>query len=206
MNPLHKRILQISYVRKLSHLSSSLTAVDIIDEIYSRKKEDEPFILSCGHAFLALAVVLEKHHGLNAIHLSQEYGTHPHRNLKDKIWFSSGSLGCGLPAALGFALANRKQNVYCLISDGEAAEGSIWEALAAKTKYSVDNLQVYCNVNGYSCLGTVDQDALAKRLIAFAPDIQIRRTHVDERLPFLHGVVGHYHVLRPENWEHILSL
>ena len=53
-NNLEKRILDISYKNNLSHLSSSLGSVNIIDEIYSIKKNDEPFILSNGHSGLAL--------------------------------------------------------------------------------------------------------------------------------------------------------
>ena len=58
---LKKRILEISYKKKLSHLGSCLTAVDIIDEIFKIKKPDEKFVLSSGHAALALYVVLEKY-------------------------------------------------------------------------------------------------------------------------------------------------
>ena len=54
MNQLEKRILEISYKHKLSHLSSNLSSVNIIDEIYSIKKENERFILSNGHAGLAI--------------------------------------------------------------------------------------------------------------------------------------------------------
>ena len=58
---LKKRILTISYEKKLSHLGSVLTAVDIIKEIYDIKKPDEKFVLSAGHAHLAHAVVMEKY-------------------------------------------------------------------------------------------------------------------------------------------------
>jgi transketolase N-terminal domain/subunit len=65
INELEKRILEISYKNKLSHLSSNLTAVNIIDEIYCIKGNTNPFILSSGHAGLALYVVLEKYYGIN---------------------------------------------------------------------------------------------------------------------------------------------
>ena len=66
LSDLEKRILNISYKNKLSHISSNLTAVGIIDEIYCVRKDSDPFILSSGHAGLALYVVLEKFYGLNA--------------------------------------------------------------------------------------------------------------------------------------------
>ena len=68
---LKKRIFDISFRHKLSHLGSCLTAVDIIDEIYSIKKPDERFVLSSGHAGLALYVVLEKYNQGDATGLVQ---------------------------------------------------------------------------------------------------------------------------------------
>ena len=59
MNDVEKRIIEISYREKISHLSSNLNAVNIIEEIYKNKQADEPFILSSGHAALAWYVVLE---------------------------------------------------------------------------------------------------------------------------------------------------
>ena len=57
---LKKRILDIAFKNKLSHLGSYLSAVDIVDEIYNKKDKNDIFILSSGHAALALYVVLEK--------------------------------------------------------------------------------------------------------------------------------------------------
>ena len=76
MNNLEKRILEISFKHKLSHLSSNLSSVNIIDEIYSIKKEDELFVLSNGHAGLALYVVLEKYYKINAEQLQKKHENH----------------------------------------------------------------------------------------------------------------------------------
>ena len=64
MNKLERRIIDISYKRKLSHISSCLNAVGIIDKIYGVMKSKDKFVLSQGHSFLALAVVLEKRFGI----------------------------------------------------------------------------------------------------------------------------------------------
>lgn|SRR3990167_7402811 len=151
---LKRRIIEISYKHKLSHLGSCLTAVDIIDEIYRTKNPDDKFVLSSGHAGLALYVVLEKYesnaeHTIDAKDLYIKHGVHPNRDLQNGIWVSSGSLGNGLPIALGMALADRNKNVYCLISDGECAEGSIWEAMRIKEEKQIGNLKVYLNWNGW---------------------------------------------------------
>lgn len=155
MSKLHDRIWEISRKHKLSHLGSCLTAVDIIDEIYSIKKPDEKFILSCGHAGLALYVVLEKYRKYDAELLYQLNGVHPNRD-GFSIDCSTGSLGQGLPIALGMAMADRSKNVYCLISDGEATEGTIWEVANVMRKYNVENLKVYCNWNGWGAYDETD--------------------------------------------------
>ena len=149
MNPLERRIIEISYSHKLSHIGSCLTAVGIIDKIFKEKLPRDKFVLSCGHAGLALYVVLEQY-GFNAEDLFTRCGVHPDRlKAPEAIDCSTGSLGQGLPIALGMALADRARTIYCLISDGEAAEGSIYEALNIKRKYKVDNLKVYMNYNGW---------------------------------------------------------
>ena len=60
MKELYKRLLDICYERQLHHLGSYFSALQIIDEIYSQKEDDDIFILSNGHAVVALYVVLEK--------------------------------------------------------------------------------------------------------------------------------------------------
>src|SRR5581483_4634993 len=150
MTKLKKRILDISYKHKLSHIGSCLTAVDIIEEIYKTKKEEDIFVLSCGHAGLALYVILENIYGLDAEELFKKHGVHPNKCIEDKIYCSSGSLGHGLPIAIGMALANKERKIYCLISDGELAEGSIWESLRFINEQQINNIEIYVNINGYS--------------------------------------------------------
>ena len=137
---LKKRILEIAFKNRLSHLGSYLSTVGIVDHIFNLKKENDIFILSCGHAALALYVVIEKYHNINAEALFNKHGGHPHLDEKNKIYCSTGSLGMGLPVAVGRALANPDIKVYCLISDGECAEGSIWESLRFIKENKLDNL------------------------------------------------------------------
>ena len=126
---LKKRIAEIAYKNKLGHLGSYFSSVGIIDEIYSKMDKDDIFILSSGHAALALYVCLEKYKGQDAEALFLKHGGHPHRDEECEIYCSTGSLGLGLCIALGRAVANPKRKVHVLVSDGECAEGSIWEAL-----------------------------------------------------------------------------
>lgn len=196
LNSLESRILEISYKHKLSHLSSNLTAVNIIDEIYSIKKDNDPFVLSSGHAGLALYVILEKYYGIDAEKLHKKHGVHPNRDVEDKIFYSTGSLGCGLPAAIGMALANRKRNVYCLISDGEIFEGSIYESFNIVVKEKIKNLNIFLNLNGYSALAELDKDRIYNIAKTLLPSIEIRlTTPIYKKIPLIDGVQGHYKVL-----------
>ena len=189
MSIIHDRILEISKKHNLSHLGSNLTATNIIADIYFEKKEDEPFILSCGHSFLGLAVLLEQHYGFDAEQLYLKHGTHPNRSIEDKIYCSTGSLGMGISIALGMAIANRDKNVYCLISDGESFEGVIWEVANVVRKYEITNLKLYCNYNGWSAYDMVNIDFI-NRLELIFPNIKIVSTSVENY--GLTGQSAHY--------------
>lgn len=202
---LKRRIIEISYKYKKSHIGSCLTAVDIIEEIYNLKRKREKFILSEGHAAIALYCVLEKHEGRNPEYLLKKHGIHAGRDEKNGIWCTTGSLGQGLPIALGMAMANKQKNVYCMISDGETAEGSIWEALRIKTDSNLNNLKVYVNLNGFGAYGKINSIKLIKRLKAFCPDVIIKRTNV-QQLPFLKGQDAHYYIMTNQDYEKALKL
>jgi transketolase len=150
---------------------------------------------------LALYVVLESYYGLDAEEIFDEHGVHPGRCERCMIDCSSGSLGQGLPIAVGMALANRNRNVYCVISDGECAEGSIWEALRIRNEVSLDNLKIYCIFNGWSAYGKV-----AWNFARFLLNEDIIVIDAREQRPDL-GISGqdaHYHVLTKEEYETLI--
>ena len=203
MKELYKRLLDICYERQLHHLGSYFSALQIIDEIYSQKKEDDIFILSNGHAVVALYVVLEKYYGLDAVELHEKYGDHPKRNELDKLHCSTGSLGMGVTVAVGRALANPNRDVYCLLSDGECAEGSVWEALRFAYENKVTNLKLYVNANGWAAYDAVDLDYLEKRIKAFHPDVNYVRTTVEHF--GLKGLHAHYTNFNEEQYKEALA-
>lgn len=202
---LKRRIIEISYKHKLSHLGSCLTAVDILAEIYDRRQPEDPVILSQGHAGLALYVVLEKHFGHDAEQLFEKHGVHPCRDLRDDIYCSTGSLGHGLPIAVGMALANKDKNVYCLVSDGEMAEGSIWEALRLVSELNLINLYIHFNVNGSSAYDLLNRSLLMERLGAFVGPDRAKNYSVwntsSEQLPFLTGIDAHYYTMTETDYQ-----
>ena len=205
MKELRKRLVEVAYKNKLGHLGSYFSSLEIIDEIYSKMDKDDIFILSSGHAALALYVCLEKYKGVNADMLFEKHGGHPHRDEENFIYCSTGSLGLGITVALGRALANPNRKVHVLISDGECAEGSIWESLKTIVEQNITNIEVYVNVNGYAAYMEVDSVYLEQRLKAFLPSINIRHTSV-EQFPFLKGLNAHYHVMNEENYQEALNI
>lgn len=210
---LKRRIIDLSYKYNLSHLGSCLTAVDLIEEIYTKKQPYEPFILSSGHAGLALYTVIEKHEGINAESIWKHHGVHPDRCGKCHLDFSTGSLGHGIGAAVGMALANRtyprRMNVYCLLSDGECAEGSVWEALRVVEEQQLNNLKLYFNINGQGANGYIDREKLTRRINSFldpldtfwnSESLRIAYTTMDE-FPLLKDIQGHYRVLSEREYK-----
>jgi len=202
---LKKRIAEIAYKNKLGHLGSYFSSIEIVDEIFSKMDEDDIFILSAGHCALALYVCLEKYHGIDAEMLFKKHGGHPHLDEENKIYCSTGSLGLGITIALGRAVANPNRKVWVMISDGEAAEGSIWESLKTIEEHNIKNIEVYVNINGLCAYKEVDQDYMTSRLKAFMPRIELRYTTV-EQYPFLKGLNAHYHVMSEENYKQVLDI
>ena len=197
---LKQRLLHLCHKNRLHHLGSYFSALDIIDNIYQDMQSDDVFILSCGHAAAALYVVLEKYYGFDAQKLIELFGDHPKLSSEYKIHCSTGSLGLGILVAVGRAVADKTKNVYCLMSDGEAAEGSVWEALKFAHEYNVKNLKIYVNANGYSAYAQVDLEYLEKRIKAFHQDVKFVRTTV-EHFDFLRGLDAHYYCMSDDDYE-----
>ena len=155
MKKLYRRLLDICYENKLHHLGSYFSCIHIIDDIYKNKNKDDIFILSNGHAVVALYVVLEKYHGLDAQELLDKYGEHPKRSEKEFLHCSTGSLGMGICVAVGRAIGNPDHHVHVMISDGESNEGSVWEALRYINDSGITNITVHVNANGWAAYESI---------------------------------------------------
>ena len=202
LSELQKRCVDISYEKKLSHLSSVLNTVDVVDKTYEVMKEGDVFVLGNSHAALALYVVLEKHRGKDAEKLYDKHGTHANRDEEDGIYVSGGSLGQAETLAVGMAMAERDKNVYLVTSDGACAEGSIWESLAIARSQRVENLRIAVIANGYGAYGKIDVEDLDTRLNAFYPTLVIKKDLFD--LPdWMQGIDGHYVVMNEKQYKEI---
>ena len=197
---LKKRIIELSFKHKASHLGSNLTAVDIIYDIFKRKGDGERFYLSAGHYALALFVVLERLFKYDAESLMLKHGTHCKKDDDHKIYCTNGSLGCVMGIALGYALSNKNENVHCLISDGELAEGSITETFITKRLCAASNLKIYVNMNGIGAYGLIDVDKTMKHILSFDQDAKIYHTNPNQ-LPFLKDLDAHYFTMKEYDYK-----
>jgi transketolase len=151
-----RRIIEIAYDTQAAHIGSCLSCVDILVALYFREmKDDDIFILSKGHAALAWYVVLNEKGIMSDEILStylQDGGleAHPKRGYPGVVC-STGSLGHGLPMAVGISYALKLQGstrrVFCLLGDGECQEGSVSEAADFAAENDVSNLFAFVDRN-----------------------------------------------------------
>ncbi len=196
---LRLRLLEQCFHFNKSHLGSAFSSLPVIVEIFLKMKEDERFILSNGHASSALYVALEEFRGKDSTTLFQNMGDHPKRDSSYGIDCSTGSLGMGVTAAIGMAIARPSKRVFCLISDGECSEGSVWESLRFAKKHGLNNLELFCNLNGWSAYDPVEAESLAKELQFVFPRANIRFT---SNFPFESiGLLAHYHKMSKSDYD-----
>ena len=162
---LRRRILDISQSVTALHIGPAFSCLEIVDTIYfglMRPNRDgtspDTFLLSKGHGAMAQYVILEELGILSKAQLDSycqphgAVGAHPDYGLPG-IEASTGSLGHGLPMALGMCLADkecgRESTAYVVVSDGELMEGSTWEAILAAPNLGVSNLVLFVDYNGF---------------------------------------------------------
>lgn len=158
-----RRILDISQQTTALHIGSAFSCLELVDCCYHElMKPGDTFLMSKGHGWLAQAVVLEDLGILDRSYLDT-YGTagasigvHPDLGIPG-IAAATGSLGHGLPMAVGMALADREHYVYVVLSDGELQEGSTWEAVLLASSHRLSNLIVLVDNNDLQSLGRTSE-------------------------------------------------
>ncbi len=150
------------------HPGGSLSAVEIVTALYFREMRLDPgrpgwpdrdcFVLSKGHAAPVLYAALAErgYFAVDELFTLRKLGSrlqgHPDSKRLPGVEMSTGSLGQGLSAANGMALAarldGRQTRVYVLLGDGEIQEGQVWEAAMAAAHYRLDNLAAFLDHNG----------------------------------------------------------
>lgn len=168
---MRRRILDISQTVPALHIAPAFSCLEIVDTIYHglmRRDGSQPdsFILSKGHGAMAQYAVLEELGVMSKDDLDSSgkdggrLGMHPDIGLPG-VEASTGSLGHGLPLALGMALADKTfradRTVYCVISDGELEEGSIWEAMLLAPTLKLERLIAVVDLNDFQSLGKISE-------------------------------------------------
>ena len=162
-----RKILEIAYETHEGHIPSAFSILDILYVLYESilnidpknpNKEDRDYlIVSKGHSAIGIYTILAE----KGFFLEEELGTfgkfhsklggHPDKNFVPGIEASTGSLGHGLPIALGIAMGlgykNSNQRVFCVVGDGELNEGSMWEAIILAGQHKCFNLTCIVDYN-----------------------------------------------------------
>ena len=168
-------VIKGTHAAKAGHPGGSLSAADLFTYLYCKELNVDPkdpkweerdrFVLSKGHtapglyAALALRGFFPEEDLLTLRHIGSYLQGHPNMNTVPGVDMSTGSLGQGVSAACGMALAARQQGkssrVYTLLGDGEIQEGQVWEAMMFAHHYKLDNLCVIIDNNGLQIDGHV---------------------------------------------------
>lgn len=174
---IRRGIIEEVYNAQSGHPGGSLSIADILAVLYFKemnintqnpKNENrDRLVLSKGHCAPALYSTLanrgyfDKKELKTLRKIDSKLQGHPDMKNIPGIDMTTGSLGQGLSAANGMAIAGKmdKKNyrVYCILGDGELEEGQVWEAAMASAKYKLDNLCVIVDNNNLQIDGTIDE-------------------------------------------------
>ena len=174
-NEVRKGIVRSTHAAKSGHPGGSLSAADIFAYLYFEEMNVNPanprwdgrdrFVLSKGHCAPGLYAVLAergffpKEDLLSLRHIGCHLQGHPNMNDTPGVDMSTGSLGQGVSAAVGMALAAKQwggdYRTYALLGDGEIEEGQVWEAAMFAANRGLDNLCLIVDWNGLQIDGTI---------------------------------------------------
>lgn len=188
---IRKDIIKMLTESGSGHPGGSLSAVEIMTTLYFNEMNVDPknpkdpnrdrFVLSKGHAAPVLYSVLAEKGYFNKEELMglRKIGAmlqgHPNMTYIPGVDMSTGSLGQGISAAVGMALAGKLDKkdyrVYVLLGDGELEEGQVWEASMSAAHYKLDNLTAFVDYNGLQIDGDVEEvmnpNPIADKFVAF---------------------------------------
>ncbi len=172
---LRKGVLRLAVETGEAHLGGSFSEIEILTSLYeSVLTENDKFILSKGHAYAPLYLLL-KERGFNP-----KLSGHPDIDIKNGICCTTGSLGHGLPTAAGMAFARKLKGstgkIYVLMSDGECQEGTTWETSEFACYYRLDNLKVIIDCNKIQALDMTEKVVIPN----YAEKFRVFGWHVDE--------------------------
>lgn len=176
-NVIRKDIIKMLTESGSGHPGGSLSATEILTTLYFNEMNIDPekakdlnrdrFVLSKGHAAPVLYSALARRGFFDVEELKKlrKLGSilqgHPNMNEVPGVDMSTGSLGQGISAAVGMALAGKidkkDYRVFTLLGDGELEEGQVWEAAMSAAHYKLDNLIAFIDYNGLQIDGPIQE-------------------------------------------------
>lgn len=200
-NNIKKNIIKMVGAAGSGHPGGSLSITDIMTVLYFDKMNIDPanpkmedrdrFVLSKGHAAPALYATLaergfiQEKELMSLRQLGSKLQGHPDMKKLEGVDMSTGSLGQGLSAANGMAMAGKLDSkdytVYTILGDGEIQEGQVWEAAMTSAHYKLDNIIAFVDLNGLQIDGSNDEvmkvSPVDSKFEAFGWDVQIVDGH-----------------------------
>jgi len=188
-------ILNLTFKAQSSHIGSCLSIVEILAVLYIKVlKKNDRFILSKGHAALALYCTLyeKKLISFKTLNTFGSNKTALMNHVSHKVngvEFSTGSLGHGLPIAIGkalkFKINKENKKVFVLLSDGEMNEGTTWEGLLFASHHNLNNLNIIIDYNKIQSMDFVKKviniEPLKSKLLAFGCNVlEVDGHNIDE--------------------------
>lgn len=195
-----KYTLELVSASSSSHVGSSLSVIDILAVLYSKKinqkRNSDCIILSKGHAAAGFYAILANlgliskdvlnHYCLNG----SKFGGHITHSASSEVEFSTGSLGHGLPFSAGktysFKLDGKNNKVFVVISDGECDEGTTWESALFAAHHGLSNLYLFIDRNRLQSLesteDTLKLEPLAEKWRAFGWEVREIDGHSHEEI------------------------
>jgi transketolase len=204
MKNIRRHCLAISYHGKDGNLPSVFSSLEIMHTLYNYiMNYNDDFVLSKGQASLGLYVILSKCGILNIeeIYSFGEFNSRfsmqvDRTKFNGEIKTSAGSLGHGLPMAVGMAMAKKIQgdtsNVYVLVGDGEFNTGTMWESLLIAKHHNLNNLCVIIDDNN-SSKSMIDMGDMKLKFEAFGFSVAIANGH--NHISLFNAITSHINPL-----------
>ena len=178
-----RKALTMIHNAQTAHTASNFSLTDLAVVIYENLKPEDRVVWSKGWAAATTYVMLARQGFIPESDLDK-FPNAPYLNLVEfgipGVEVSGGSMGHGLPVAVGIALGQKKLNtpgmVYCIMSDGELDEGTTWERALVANHHRLNNLTVFIDRNRWQAMGKTEEvlrlESIEEKWIAFGWDVQ----------------------------------
>jgi transketolase len=158
-----KKVLEMVYRARTSHIASNFSVIDIATVLYANLKSRDEVVWSCGWKAATIYYFLAQQGKITESDLDK-FPNAPYFGLAEPtvngIHVAGGSMGHGLPVAVGMALAKKKLGqegtIFCIMSDGEMNEGTTWESAMVASHHNLDNLVILVDKNNWQAMGKTE--------------------------------------------------